>query len=238
MIYRRTSWPVETVFRARSGMTLIEIMLVVGLIGVLSAVGVVGLEDWFENQRVRGAAHAGADIIQLARAEAIRTGHNYLVFFGPPGTTDPAGTAIQDGGGNWVPVLVVDDGPPETSNCRIDGGEPRRGLEPEQDVTWGVTAASVVVPDDQGGASFVPPQASGATFTDPDGNATNWLMFRPDGIPVAFSYSAGACDDIANTGSGGGGLYITNGRRDYSIVLSPLGTVRVHFWTQGGSWSG
>ena len=198
----------------------------------------MGFDDWFRNQRVRGAARAGADGILLARAEAIRTGHNYLVFFGPPGTTDGAGTPITDDSGNWVPVLVLDDGLPEASNCRIDAGEPRKGLEPVDDVTWGVARATVIAPDDLGGAPFSPPQAGGATFTDPDGNATNGVMFRPDGVPVAFSYAAGACDDIANTGSGGGGLYVTNGKRDYAIVVSPLGGVRVHVWSVTGVWSG
>ena len=37
-------------------------------------------------------------------------------------------------------------------------------------------------------------------------------------------------------GEGGGAWYVTNGRRDYAVVLTPLGAVRVHLWT-GSNWS-
>ena len=35
-------------------------------------------------------------------------------------------------------------------------------------------------------------------------------------------------------GSGGGALYVTNGRREYGVVLTPLGGVRVHIWNPSG----
>jgi hypothetical protein len=62
------------------------------------------------------------------------------------------------------------------------------------------------------------------------------VLFRPDGIPVSFTFSGGTCGQIAGTGSGGGALYITNGERDYAVVLSPLGSARVHLWA-AGAWS-
>ena len=38
-------------------------------------------------------------------------------------------------------------------------------------------------------------------------------------------------------GQGGGAIYVTNGRRDYAVVLSPLGAVRLHAWNVGsGNW--
>jgi hypothetical protein len=59
-------------------------------------------------------------------------------------------------------------------------------------------------------------------------------VFRPDGIPRGYStgpYAEGAI------GTGGGAVYLTNGIRDYAIVLSPLGGVQVDAWDVGsGAW--
>jgi hypothetical protein len=66
----------------------------------------------------------------------------------------------------------------------------------------------------------------------------DWVMFRPDGIPIAFDGDSGDCGNVGAAGAGGGGLYVTNGKRDYAVVLSPLGSVRVHVWRAGSDdWS-
>jgi prepilin-type N-terminal cleavage/methylation domain-containing protein len=223
--------------RERLGFTLIEIMVVVGIIAVLAAITTLRMGEWLANQHVKAAARSAADAFHLARSEAIRTGRNHIVFFGSPGGTDPAGTLLLGADGSWVPILILNDGPPTAANCQIDGGEATRGIPPgSDDVQWGVSHATVRAPDDLGKAPFSPPQASGRTFADPSNNPVNWVLFRPDGIPVSFGFAAGTCGQIAGTGSGGGALYITNGKRDYAIVLSPLGGARVHLWS-GGGWS-
>jgi hypothetical protein len=53
-------------------------------------------------------------------------------------------------------------------------------------------------------------------------------MFRPDGVPVGFST---ACAQ-GQLGSGAGAIYITNGKRDYTAILSPLGAVKVRGFEQ------
>ena len=64
-----------------------------------------------------------------------------------------------------------------------------------------------------------------------------WLLFRPDGIPVRFEGALGACGAIGTTALGGAGFYLTNGTRDYAVVLSPMGGVRVWVWdTKTGAW--
>ena len=35
---------------------------------------------------------------------------------------------------------------------------------------------------------------------------------------------------FGQTGSGTGGVYVTNGTRDYAVTLSALGQSRVHVW--------
>ena len=59
-----------------------------------------------------------------------------------------------------------------------------------------------------------------------------FVVFTPQGLPV----SATAACATGGPGSGAGAVYLTNGNRDIAIVLTPLGTVRVHAWT-GAAWT-
>ena len=224
--------------RRRLAFTLIELVIVVAVIGILAALATPRFNQWMSNQRVRAAARSVADVLALARAEAIRTGNNHVVFFRIQaiGTTDPAGTAVEDAAGDPVPILVIDDGRPATANCLIEAGERRETISAEPDAGWGVSEASARAPLDTG----APPFADGATFADPSSpaNAVNWLLFRPDGVPVAFSGNPSECGTLGDTGSGRGTIYVTNGMRDYAVVLTPLGGLRVHAWEpNSGQWT-
>jgi len=221
--------------------TLIELMVVVGLMAVVLALAVPAFSDWLGNQRARAAARSVGDLMLLARSEAIRTGNHYVLFFGNPGSTDPSGTPVEKDGA-WVPVLLINDGPPVSADCQIGAGEAFEAIVAEDGMSWGVTHADARVSTDSGAAPFdpsPPPSWDGATFADPSHAKVNWLLFRPDGIPVGFSGAAGSCGTVGGVGSGGGAFYVTNGKRDFAIVLSPLGGVRLHLWNRGaGAWSG
>lgn len=216
--------------RRGAGFSLLEVMVAVAIIGVLVAVAGPQLEQFLANQRVKSAARSVADAFLLARAEAIRTGNAHIVFLeaapaGGPAATDPAGTPLG------APVLVLNDGPAGTWNCRIDAGEARTAVAAERGVWWGFTrAGGAPAPGDDPAAD----PSAGATFRDAAGNAVTWVLFRGDGIPLTFD--AGC--NLAPIGSGGGGVYVTNGNRDYAVVLSPLGAVRVHGFEVGAdAWT-
>jgi len=215
---------------ALAGFTLIEMMVAIGIAALVMALAIPGISEWAETQRARGAARSVADLLILARSEAMRTSRNHVVFFGNPGQTDPSGNDVELGG-SWVPVLAIDDGPPAAANCAIGGGEVLEGVEAIEGMGWGVSAATGPVSSDAGTAPFDPGGGwDGATFVDPDGNKVNWLLFRPDGVPVTFVGAPGGCGAIGSYGTAGGAFYVTNDTRDFAVVLSPLGGVRLHLW--------
>jgi len=213
--------------RSRSGMTLIEIIVALVIVAVLAAASAPAFNGMFADQRVKGAARDVADAFMLGRGEAIRTGNTHLVIF------QNALTASE-------PIVIVDDGDPGTSNCTIDSGELKHSWEPVEGISWGTSTAlanGAAAPDDPGGSSST--IASGSSFTDADSpaGAASWVLFRPDGLPRLFKQAGGggSCDDLGLLGQGGGAIYLTNTRRDYAVVLSHLGTVRVHSWNQGSA---
>jgi prepilin-type N-terminal cleavage/methylation domain-containing protein len=223
----------------KAGFTLIEAMIVVAIIGAVAAIGTPAMGRFLIDLRTRAAARGAADALRIARAEAIRTGNPHVVYFsaaasGNPPATDPVGAALgadPASGGGPYPVLILRDGGVGAPNCRIDPGEVQQGISAQRNVAWGSTVSGgASVPSDTGLADH----SSGSSFRTPAGAPTTWVSFAPNGIPVGFD---AACD-TGGVGSGGGAIYLTNGRRDYAIVLSPLGVVRVHIWEEGvGQWT-
>jgi prepilin-type N-terminal cleavage/methylation domain-containing protein len=229
---------IESRGEGQRGVTLIELAVALAVIGVALSVAVTQFADWNQNQRAKAAAREVADLLVKARAEATRTGNRHVVYFGNPGLVDPSNNAVQLAGA-WVPVLAIDDGTPAASNCAIDAAEPVDAVRPEDGISWGVSFASAPVGTDDGDAPFNPGGVwDGATFSAPNNAKVNWVLFRPDGAPVTFVGAIGSCGAVGNVGGGGGALYLTNGERDFAVVLSPLGGVRVHAWNRAsGAWT-
>ena len=215
---------------------MIEVAVALGIVAALAAASIPSIQGMIERRRLQGFARDLGNVFQIARSQAIRTGNYQIVFFGPLGTADPAGTVLVDSTGSAVPMLLLDDGSPATANCHIDVGESRETIPLPNQVGFGVSGATVKVSTDSGTAPFSPPQASGTTASDPSNNPTNWVLFRPDGIPVGFDPTSTTCGTIGDTGTGGAGIYVTSNGLDYAVTLAPLGSVRVHAWN-GSGWT-
>ncbi len=220
-----------------AGFTIIEMMIVVAIVAIAAAFAVPSWQRMNDNIRLRAAARGAAQTFGYAREQSIRTERRHLVFFQLGPAVDGCGNALP------APLLVLDDA---NGDCCIDAGEPswtpEEIAQPAVQATafWGVTNAAAPVPEDSGRGAF----ASGSTFTTPLGAATSVVGFRPDGIPIAMG--AGCAPAPQQLGSGGGGIYFTNGRaglnaaerRDLAVVLSPLGTTKVYQWNAAaGVWT-
>ena len=224
--------------RARAGFTLVEIALVIAIIGIAAAIAIPSLQTMTAHNRVRDASAAVSDAFAVARAQAISTGSNVVVYFntGVNAGTDICNNPLEDLNGDPVPILILNDGQPgnPTANCCIDAGDTFEVSYAVPSVGWGTQFATVPAPNDPDVALNYP---GGTTFTDPNGLNTEWVLFRPDGVPVGFADNGGPCAP-GQIGSGGGGMYLSNNERDKAIVLTPLGGVKVHTWERStGVWT-
>jgi type II secretory pathway pseudopilin PulG len=207
-------------------------VIVIVILGITAAWAVPSWQQIQRDLRLKEATRTVSNAFSYARSQAVLTERNHIVFLAVGGGTDACGNALVDAAGNPVPVLVLDDGPPggALGNCCIDAGEAIYTEAAVPNVNWGVTFAPAGPADDTGLGAF----ASGATFADPFGVATTWVMFRPDGVPVGFT---GACV-AGQIGTGRGAVYMTNGNRDYAALLTPLGSTKIYAYDRStGAWN-
>lgn len=223
--------------RRLGGFTLIEMMVVVALLGVLAALAVPALVQVQANSRLRGTSREVSNLFQAARARAISTGNNQIVYLTAPGAMTGGVVAGQDACGNPLPndlngnppvAVIIDES--VNANCCLDANEQTTVIGALPGVNWGVTLlAPAVVPVPQDAGPGV--HTTGATFGNNGGAQAGWVMFRPDGVPVGFSP---ACAQ-GQVGSGAGGVYFNNTERDYAVVLSPLGGVKTYSYDRSNA---
>jgi prepilin-type N-terminal cleavage/methylation domain-containing protein len=218
--------------RRQAGFTMMEMVVVMAIVGIAAAMAVPSWRATMANSRLRDAAGDVADLLSAARARAISNNRTFVVYFDTlGGGEDVCGNPLEDLAGNPVPMLALDDA---NGNCCIDAGEALITRPAARGVFWGTDFAPAASPDDTDPAGT---WQLGSTFHDPANSQTEWVAFRGDGIPVGFPDSGGACT-LGTPGTGAGGIYLNNDRRDMAVVLTALGSVKVHgFEAVGGTWT-
>ncbi len=211
--------------RHNSGVTLVELLIVLAVAGSLIGITSFSVRSWAENQRAKDAARSVADAFMLARGEAMRTGENHIVVF-----RQGQAPAAAD-------IVIARDDRPSNSNCVFGLDDVVHDFDFGQGVNFGTTntlANGRVAPNDFGVAAGSVP--GGTSFSTAARNplVSSWaIYFEPDGIPRLYTTDGFTCTGRGLPGQGGGGIYVTNGERDYAVVLMPLGTSRVLTWNPG-----
>lgn len=137
------------------GFTLLEVLIVIALIGILSAIAIPNYISWLPNYRLKGAARDLYSAAMKARGEAVKRNTNCALTFNQTvaGVTN-------------VYVVYVD----ADADCEFDAGE----IVIIQVQQW---PSQVSLDLTQGGGD-------GLSFTNnDDGNPT--ISFRPTAIPTA-----------------------------------------------------
>ena len=83
----------------RLGFTLIEIVIAIGVLGILIVLGAPSFGEWLQNQQTRAATEATLNGLQIARAEAVRRNAQVRFQFVSDLT---AGCALSTISLNWV----------------------------------------------------------------------------------------------------------------------------------------
>jgi prepilin-type N-terminal cleavage/methylation domain-containing protein len=220
------------IMQRREGFSLLEVMVAAAILGIIALIGGIAMQSSLGEGRAKGAVRNFADLLMLARTEAIRTGDVHVVFFGQ----DAEDNALTGAGGQPAAALLIRDA---DDDGKVDAGEKIASVNVDDtgSLSWGsahAAAGSNQAPNDNPAATFPETDTDFlcCSFTEPDGDPARWVLFRPDGMPRAFSVSPLSEGDVA---SGNGAVYVTSGARDYAVVLAPLGGVRVHAWARGAT---
>jgi prepilin-type N-terminal cleavage/methylation domain-containing protein len=209
--------------RAVRGFSLTELMIVIAILAISTALTIPAWQRMQTNSRAKGTARLISNAFQMARAQAILSEEQHVVLWTAVAPVDACNNPIPG------PVVILADA---DGDCCIDVTETLINVSsnPGTDfanLNWGVTFATAPVPQDGGSGVHT----TGSSFNDQFGAQTHWVAFRNDGVPVGFT---AACV-IGPVGTGAGGVYLTNGaaasgERDYAVVLSALGAPKVYAW--------
>ncbi|MHB0926800.1 MAG: GspH/FimT family pseudopilin [Gallionellaceae bacterium] len=89
---------------SQHGVSMIELLIGLVIVGILAAIGAPALSSWIQNGKIRLTAEAIQNGLQLARAEAVH--RNAAVRFQLTTTTDNT-CALSTANSNWV--ISLDD---------------------------------------------------------------------------------------------------------------------------------
>ena len=157
------------------GFTLIELMIVIGILAIVASVGFLAMLQYRTLIRVNASIRDIAGNMRLARARAIREGNNYLVIFsdGRESVDTPDYLAGND------TFTVCDD---DDNDRRCEPTEQSRTFRLQPTIIYGAVENNPRVPDQSGGAvndPILPGIPTNSPNVLPDGS--KYIVFFRDG---------------------------------------------------------
>ena len=154
--------------KSARGVTLVELMVGLTVLGVLALVALPNFSDFFERNRVRGAAAEVVALIDNARAEAVKndldvnialSGSDAAWCIGANAATPPSG-GVEAG----APAACDCT---DTAQCLVSGGRLAVEVGQFEDVRVGALPAAMVFDSTLG--TIVPLGTRAVTLTSPKG---------------------------------------------------------------------
>ena len=210
-------------FRTHAGFTLIEIMTVVAIVGIMTALGISSLRTYSRHEETRKTAASIANVLNQARSQAMVDGRMTFVFF-----SEPTNGTVPFADGQMAAIVTDAD-----ADGKIGFADQIRPIffpsgSAQSEVSrygeHGDTALkSTPLPKDDESKTIadgtMDSTVEGMTIpVDPDFGVP-MVAFSTRGTPVTI----GAPDDW---GAGAGAVYVTdNDEMLLAVVVEPLGAV-------------
>ena len=123
----------------KTGFTLLELMIVVAVIGIVSAIAAPNYIDYMAERRLKGAARMVMSDLMLARQKAVSQNHEFKIFFN----------------GDQITYTILDD---TNNNGTADTGEAtevRNIRNDYYDVSFSASANPIFYPRGTAGGTTV-----------------------------------------------------------------------------------
>jgi Tfp pilus assembly protein FimT len=215
----------------RPSFTLVELMTVVGILGVLVAVAVPSITAFLPGYRLNAISREIKVNVQLARATAARQNVRCVIAFLPAGL-HPSGQAdgyvvFLDGNANWQQDDVVNNA---TLALGADGQ-----VDPDEETVlayqkfpFGTTLVSAALVNNGGGAnSRLDFNADGTVDANYFASATTLIGFDAHGLAARSTGGIFVWGDV---------ILRNTENKWRTITVTPAGQVTLRKSTDGVSW--